>query len=151
MRGNSCSEGHGIESRHRTLDGLFSPYFFVKMKCLFEKDHKRTQILSKHILKNLSRHFKGIIFSWTRNGQRSTGTSSRWRWWTAMTSSSSARTPTTTPTEASGTVSVTGSSGKTLTLLVWKRPWATSSTAAITCFWRWEEIPKHKKLLGDRT
>ena len=28
---------------------------------------------------------------------------------------------------------------------------AFSSTAAITCFWRWEEIPKHKKLLGDRT
>ena len=31
MGGDSCSEGHGFESRYRILDGLFSHIFVVKI------------------------------------------------------------------------------------------------------------------------
>ena len=38
MGGDSCSKGHGFESRHRILDGHFFTYICCKnLQCLFEK------------------------------------------------------------------------------------------------------------------
>ena len=37
MGGDSCSEGHGFESKYRLLDGHFSHLFIAKIVMLFEK------------------------------------------------------------------------------------------------------------------
>ena len=37
-RGDSLSEGHEFQSRHRILDGHFHINLLKKLYCLFEKD-----------------------------------------------------------------------------------------------------------------
>ena len=48
MEGDSHSKGRVFESQHRILDGNFSQYIAINMKCLFEKienKQKRGRVL----------------------------------------------------------------------------------------------------------
>ena len=41
MGGDSCSRGHGFESQHHILDGLFSHFFVIKIEMFVWKDENK--------------------------------------------------------------------------------------------------------------